>query len=179
VTAVVLREPRPGDGAALARMAEENAAYYAEQFPDDFRVPDEEGRAAFMEPAPEENTETSLALVAELDGKVAGYLEAQIEPPLESARYQSNPELGERRLFINYVGTRPQFWRRGVATKLVEAAEEWGRARGATIALCDTYLDSPVSLPFWEQRMGYRRRSVRLTKRLGAQFASVDGTASD
>ena len=166
MTAVVLREPRPGDGAALARMAEENASYYAERFPQDFRVPDEEGRVEFMEPAPGESTETFLALVAELDGELVGYLEAELLPPLETARYQSNPELGERRLFINYVGTRPQFWRRGVATKLVQAAEEWGRERGATIALCDTYLDSPVSLPFWEERMGYRRRSVRLTKRL-------------
>jgi hypothetical protein len=29
-----------------------------------------------------------------------------------------------------------------------------------------TYLESPVSIPFWEQRMGYRRRSVKFTKRL-------------
>ena len=167
MTAVVLREPRPGDGASLARMSEENASYYVERFPEDFRVPDEEGRAEFMEPGAEENTDTALALVAELDGDLAGYLEAQLLPPLDSARYQSNPELGEPSLYINYVATRPKFWRRGVATKLVEAAEEWGRERGATIAVCDTYLESPVSLPFWEERMGYRRRSVRLHKRLG------------
>jgi len=29
-----------------------------------------------------------------------------------------------------------------------------------------TYLDSPVAIPFWEQRMGYRRRMVIFAKRL-------------
>jgi ribosomal protein S18 acetylase RimI-like enzyme len=167
VTAVVLREPRPGDGAALAELSEENAAYYAERFPEDFRIPDEEGRVEFSEPGAEENTETALALVAELDDEVAGYLAAELLPPLDSARYQWNPELGEARLYINFVATRPKFWRRGVATQLVEAAEEWGRKRGATLAVCETYLESPVAIPFWEERMGYRRRSVRLRKRLG------------
>jgi len=162
----VVRKARPGDGPALAELSLENTAYYAELLPGDFRVPDEEGLAEFMEPGPEENTETALALVAELDGELAGYLEAQLQPPLESARYQSAPEFGETRLFVNYVGTRRKFWRRGVATSLVEAAEEWGRERGATVAACDTHLESPVSLPFWEQRMGYGRRSVRLRKRL-------------
>ena len=107
-----------------------------------------------------------LSLVAEVDGEVVGSLEAELVPPLESARYQMVPELGQTRLFINYVGTAQPHWRRGVATRLVEAAEAWGRSAGATIALCDTYLGSPVSLPFWEQRMGYSPRSVRLRKSL-------------
>jgi GNAT superfamily N-acetyltransferase len=57
-------------------------------------------------------------------------------------------------------------WRRGVATALVLAAEEWGRAGGATVVLCDTWPESPVSLPFWTRRMGYATRPVRLRKRL-------------
>jgi hypothetical protein len=34
------------------------------------------------------------------------------------------------------------------------------------VAVTDTYLDSPLSIPFWERRMGYRRRSVNLVKPL-------------
>jgi GNAT superfamily N-acetyltransferase len=56
--------------------------------------------------------------------------------------------------------------RRGVATALVETAEAWGRERGATVALCDTWTESPVSLPFWEEHMRYEGRSLRLRKRL-------------
>ena len=107
-----------------------------------------------------------LALVAEVDGELAGYLEAQLQPPLESARWQSGPDLAQTRLFLNAVGTAPEFQRRGVATRLVEAAEAWGREHGATVAVCDTWLESPFSVPFWTERMGYERRAVILRKRL-------------
>jgi hypothetical protein len=39
----------------------------------------------------------------------------------------------------------------------MEAVEEWARSRGAVIALVDTYIKSPLSMPFYEQRMGYSR----------------------
>ena len=137
--------------------------------PHHFRLPDEEGLVEFCEPGPEENTETALALVAEVDGEIAGSLEAQLLPPVESARYQIVPDLGTTRLLVNSVSTLPRFWRRGVASRLVEAAEEWGRARGAAVAVCDTYHGSPVSLPFWEERMGYERRSLAFRKPLASR----------
>jgi len=167
VEPVRIRKPRPGDGPALARMHRANAAYYASLAPDLFRVPDEEGQEEFCEPRPEDNDgETTFAAVAEVGGELAGYLEARIEPPLDSARWQSNPDLAQPRLYINYVGTADAFKRRGVATKLVEAAEDWGRARGAAVAVCDTWLGSELSMPFWELRMGYTRKSVIFRKQL-------------
>ena len=69
-------------------------------------------------------------------------------------------------LFVNAVLTATAFRRRGVATRLVERAEEWGREQGADVALLDTWADSPVSVPFWERRMGYGRRSIVFRKRL-------------
>jgi GNAT superfamily N-acetyltransferase len=163
---IVVRQARAGDGPGLARLHRENAEYYVRLAPHHFRVPDEAGFEEFCDPGPEENTETALALVAEVGGELAGYLEAQLLPPLESARYQILPDLGVTRLYVNSVGTSPRFWRRGVASRLVEAAEEWGRARGAAVAVCDTYHGSPVSLPFWEERMGYERRSIAFRKPL-------------
>jgi hypothetical protein len=53
----------------------------------------------------------------------------------------------------------------GVATALVEASEEWGRAHGA-VAVLDTYVHSDVSMPFWEQRMGYAPQSMIVQKSL-------------
>ena len=131
-------------------------------------IPDEEeGFAEFLESDEEwRSAPDNLALVAEVDGEVAGYLEASIQPPLESAQWQGQRDLAATRLYINYVGTRDAFKRRGVATRLVEEAEAWGRSKGATVALCDTYIDSPMSVPFWEERMGYKRRSIRLRKPL-------------
>jgi len=58
------------------------------------------------------------------------------------------------------------FRRQGVGARLMAALENWGRERGATVALLDTYPESALSLPFFQERMGYRRRSVRLIKQL-------------
>lgn len=41
-----------------------------------------------------------------------------------------------------------------------------GRAQGADIVRLDTYANSPVSVPFYEDRMGYQRRSVVFEKQL-------------
>lgn len=163
---IPIRKPRQGDGTAIARMMRENAAYYARLAPDLFRIPDVEGADGFAGPKPGDNPETALALVAEIDGEVAGYLEARLEPPLESARWQNQPELGTTRLFINFVETAPKHQRRGVATRLVDAAEAWGRDRGASAAVCDTWIDSPLSMPFWRHRMGYVPRGVIFRKTL-------------
>jgi hypothetical protein len=32
--------------------------------------------------------------------------------------------------------------------------------------ICETWIDSPLSKPFWERRMGYERRAVVLRKPL-------------
>jgi GNAT superfamily N-acetyltransferase len=162
---IIVRAARPGDGAGIARCHLDSAVYYTALAPELFRLPDEDGLLEFVEPS-EEPAEDVLELVAELDGEVAGHLEARIDPPLDSARYQLVSSVGEKRLFINALATAEAFKRRGVGTRLVEAAEQWGRERGATIALLDTWVDSPSSVPFWEQGLGYARRSIIFSKRL-------------
>jgi GNAT superfamily N-acetyltransferase len=71
-----------------------------------------------------------------------------------------------RRVHVEALGTADGYQRRGLATQLVEAVEAWARERGVRAISAETYLDSPASIPFWERRMGYRRRSVKFTKRL-------------
>jgi len=46
-------------------------------------------------------------------------------------------------------------------------AEAWGRDRGAHVARLGTYAHSPVSVPFYENRMGYERRAIIFQKNLG------------
>ncbi len=158
---------RPGDGDALAQIILENSGYYAELAPDYFKQATAEGLVEFVESDDEwRAAPDNFARVADVDGEVAGYVEATIQPPLETARWQSQRDLAAPRLFIGFVQTADRFKRIGVATKLVEAAEEWGRQRGAKVAVCDTYIDSPMSVPFWETRMGYTRRAVVLRKEL-------------
>jgi len=45
-------------------------------------------------------------------------------------------------------------------------AESWGRDRGASMVRLDTYVHSPVSVPFYERHMGYQRQSIHFAKEL-------------
>ena len=164
---VVIRDAQAGDAAGIAALYRQNAAVYARMAPDLFRAPDTEGLVDYLASDTEWRADPSnLAVVAEIGEEIAGFLEASVQPPMPTARWQGSIDVGETRLFINFVGTSPHYHRRGVATRLVQAAEEWGRAKGATTATCDTWIDSPLSMPFWESRMGYQRKNVIFRKRL-------------
>jgi len=112
------------DAAGIASISRENGVYYAQLAPERFRVPDADGLEEFIRDDEEWRARPdSIALVAEVEGDVAGYLEASLQPPLDSARWQSQRDLAETRLFINFVGTADRYKRQGVATLLVQAAE--------------------------------------------------------
>jgi hypothetical protein len=49
---------------------------------------------------------------------------------------------------------------------LCKQQRTWGRERGALVAVCDTFIESPLSVPFWERRMGYKRRAIIFRNRL-------------
>jgi GNAT superfamily N-acetyltransferase len=161
-----IRKATRGDGAAIAKVHRDSAAYYVGLAPELFRTPDDDGLVAFAEPGPDDNSSTTLFIVAEVDDEIVGHLYAEVIAPDDSDRFQSTSDLQETRLFIQALAVLQSHWRQGIASALVEAAEAWGRERGATVALCDTWTGSPVSLPFWEQHMKYEGRSIRLRKRL-------------
>ena len=67
--------------------------------------------------------------------------------------------------------SRRQAEGKAVGARLVEAAEAWGRAAGATIAETTTYHGSPLSVSFWGEHMSYEELSVNLRKALLPQPA--------
>jgi GNAT superfamily N-acetyltransferase len=156
---VIVRPVAPGDEAALTRIHAEMGAYYAGLAPEQFQVP---APAALELPADEQ----TLWLVAVLDGEVAATVVARVLAPEPGADEQILADLGRTRLVVDYLATAEAHRRGGIATRLVDAAEAWGRERGATVAETSTFADSPLSRPFWERRMGYAVRSVKLHKRL-------------
>ncbi len=164
---VEIRAARSGDGPGLARIWLDNARYYVTLFPCDFRVPEEDGLVDWFEASLARRPEGSaLELVAVVDGAVAAFVYARLVEPDEHANRQMLADHPYRRVHVEALGTADDFQRHGLATQLVEAVEAWARDRGARVISAETHLDSPVSIPFWELRMGYRRRSVKLTKRL-------------
>jgi hypothetical protein len=95
---VVVRRFQPGDGLGISRISLENGAYYARIAPEHFKQPDAEGLAEMIEEDPEwRESDANLALVAEVTGEVAGYLEASVQPPMETARWQSQSDLADPR----------------------------------------------------------------------------------
>ncbi len=163
---ITVREAQPGDGEALTRIHAEVAQYHVDLAPPDFHMSILDGVSEELDGEVVATAGATLRLVAEAEGEVAGALVARLLPPKAGAKRQITPELGETRLHIEYLATAAASRRRGVGTRLVEAAEAWGRSVGATIAETPTYHGSPLSVPFWEERMGYQEPSVNLRKPL-------------
>ena len=164
---LALRPPRPGDGPGLARCWLDAGASYAALNPTLFQVP----AAAGLAPSLEDRflhlaANDALVLVADTAGHVVGYLIATIAQPSPRAALDASRDAGLVRLVIDALIVRNASRYQGIGTQLMEAAEQWGRGRGATIALLETYVDSPLSVPFYEQHLGYSRRALRFRKDL-------------
>jgi GNAT superfamily N-acetyltransferase len=148
---ISVREAQPADAEGLARVHADVARYYDERGPHYF----DGGQ---------------LRLVAEVEGEVVGALSARLLEPVTvggDARGEA-----EKRLRIDYLATAPASRRAGIGTRLVEAAESWGRRVGATIAETTAFRGSALSIPFWEDRMGYEELPMSLEKRLDVPSTS-------
>jgi GNAT superfamily N-acetyltransferase len=167
---ILIRPSQAGDGAGMARTWLDVATYYTQLDPARFRVPDEEGLAEWFE---EESVQVvvpphAFQRVAAHEGQVVGFILAFARPPVAHATRQFLRDVGVTRLEIAALVVQQAYWRHGIGRQLLVAAEEWGRAQGAVIVTLDTYHASPVSVPFYEQRMGYERTSLAFQKEIGA-----------
>jgi len=148
------------------------ASYYADLDPVHFQVPAAAGLAEGWDEALGEASDDSranllrLVAEAEADGQVIGWLSAHIERPHPNAAAQLTREPGWTRLVVDALIVGREHWRRGAGKALLESAEAWGREQGAKVVRLDTYAGSPVSVPFYEERMGYQRRSITFQKTL-------------
>jgi GNAT superfamily N-acetyltransferase len=141
---ISVRDAQPGDADALARVHADVARYY-----------DERGTHYF--------NGGQLRLVAEIEGEVVGALTARLLEPVTAGDGRGD---AETRLRIDYLATAAASRRAGIGTRLVQAAENWGRKVGATVAETTAFRGSALSIPFWEDRMGYEELPMSLEKRL-------------
>lgn len=166
INEVSIRRPRPGDGAGMARAWLDAGVYYASRYPDLFQIPETEGLAAMLESwALGVSSEDTCVLVAEADGQVVGFIQAVVEQPITNAAYQFVREPGQIRATINVIVVAAAYRCRRIGTRLMQAAEEWARTRGAAVLLLDTFIESDLSIPFYEH-LAYRRRAVHFGKSL-------------
>ncbi|HEY3952025.1 MAG TPA: GNAT family N-acetyltransferase [Streptosporangiaceae bacterium] len=164
--AVTIRDARAGDAEAVAGAWLDAADFYAGLEPRVFQIPRADGLSDVWRESLTSDAADALHLVAELDGQVIGYLVAQLAAPEPGADFQLTRDQSWTRLMIEVLVVRQEHWRLGAGAALLTAAEEWGRELGARMVRLDTYAHSPVSVPFYEQRMGYRRRAIIFEKPL-------------
>jgi GNAT superfamily N-acetyltransferase len=107
--------------------------YYTALDPERFQLPDDRGLVEWVEAQlPESQADDALWLVAEVDGRVVGEVEARVERPSDGAARQILRELGSARLLVNALLVDEPYRRKGIGTALMRAAEDWGMSRGAT-----------------------------------------------
>jgi GNAT superfamily N-acetyltransferase len=163
---VAIRHARPGDGDGLARIWVDMCDYYADLAPEHFQLPRSEELSEWFADVTADVPEDAISLVGEADGRIVGWIWAHILAPRDDAQHQLLRELAERRLVVEALVVERPSWRRGIGTRLMRAVEDWASAKGATLSTVETYVRSPVSMPFYEQGMGYAQRRVTFQKRL-------------
>lgn len=149
----LLRAPRAGDGEGLARCWLDAGTYYAAVNPDLFQIPEADGRE-LEEWALSKMSEDTFVVVVEGDNEVIGFAVAMLHHPSPAAAKNFVRELSQTRAFVDILVVQTAYRRRGVGTRLMEAVEEWARGKGASVMLIDTYIDSELSVPCYERRMG-------------------------
>ncbi len=162
-TTIILRVPRIGDGEGLARCWLDAGTHYAAVNPDLFQVPEADGQD-LEKWALNKASDDTYVLVAEGDDQVIGFAVAVLQHPSPAAAKNFVRELSQTRVIVDILVVQTAYRRQGIGTRLMEAVEEWARSKGARVMLIDTYIESALSVPFYEQRMGYKRRAVRFRK---------------
>lgn len=142
--------------------------YYTEIDSDQFQLPAQEGLADWFErlhanPAPDR-----MVLVGCVQEDVAGFVSAVLQSPEPDAHWELLSHLGQPRVFVEALVVAERHRRRGVGTALMTAVERWAWQHRATSVYLRTNLRSPLSVSFYEHRMGYTRDGVVFRKRLPA-----------
>jgi GNAT superfamily N-acetyltransferase len=161
-----LRKVRDGDADDLAAAWRDHSAVYADLDPDAFGVPDAAGLGAWLVDslASQADPDRRLVLVADIDGRAVGFLVAAVIPPHGAADRQAQRDLVRPRVQVEALAVRRQHWRQGVGSRLLRAAEDWARNRGAVTIGAQAHIRGPAR-EFLDAR-GYAPQAVVLSKRL-------------
>ncbi len=161
-----VRVAGPGDGERIASAWLDAGAYYAALDPDYVMTPAATELAELWDAVVSTDDPASLAMVAERDDRVIGWLLARYVPAEDDEPGHDSARRPGGLLMVDLLVVERSHWRQGAGVALMNAAETWGSAKGARTARLGTDARSPVSVPFYEQRMGYQRHTVIFQKPL-------------
>jgi GNAT superfamily N-acetyltransferase len=174
-----LRKVRDTDADDLAQAWRDQSMVYAALAPDVFGVPSGDGLGAWLVDglASQADPDRRLVLVADIDGRAVGFLVAAVVAAHAAADRQMQRALSRPRVQIEALAVQRAHWRGGVGRRLLVAAEDWARNRGATEISAQAYIEGPAQ-PFLGA-LGYTPQAAVLGKRLSPVQSPDDATGNN
>jgi GNAT superfamily N-acetyltransferase len=162
-----IRPAQEKDAADLAELWIEFGRYYVDRNPRQYQEPKRDGLLEWFRRQLDEAANKDQAwLVAEGSHRLVGSIHGQVWRPSDDAEWQLVREVGEVVLKVNHLIVTESDRRRGIGRALMDTVEAWGVSRGATQAVVISTADSPSSVPFYEDGMGYWRKTIGFWKSL-------------
>jgi ribosomal protein S18 acetylase RimI-like enzyme len=110
---------------------------------------------------PQDSADAAV-LVAEVDGRVAGFVQVLLRRPPEQPSMIRPRLLG----YVRELGVAEDARGSGLGSQLLVAAEAWACLAGAQAMMVDTGAKNSQAQRFYRARMGYRDIGVMLIKPL-------------
>ena len=162
-----IRPLAAGDGEGCAGAWLDAARFYTAMDPDSFQIPAEDGLADWFEQYNTADDPNALRLAAMVRDELAGFVMAELQAPLPDANRQMVRAVTCASVYVSALIVAERYSRSGIGTALMTEVERWATSRGAHLVSLDTNLRSPLSVPFYENRMGYTRHAVIFRKAVG------------
>ena len=161
--AITIRLAVSADAEGIAKTFLESAEHHARLDPQRYSVPEFDMIAARYREGRQHPTGaggTTITLVAELGGQVAGFVDARLE---------QSPDPMHREItycHISEIAVSSRHQNQGIGGRLLRAAEDWGRLHRAEFASLEYLAVNTRASEFYRQRMSYREASITAIKRL-------------
>jgi len=160
---LVIRLAVSQDADGIARVFMESAEYHASLDAERYSVPAFETISARYREGrqhPPDAGAEAVTFVAELSGDVVGFIDARLE---------RSPDAMHRDMIychIAEIAVSHRHQNQGIGGRLLQAAEDWGRRRGAEFASLEYHAANTRAGAFYQRRMRYRVVSITAIKRL-------------
>jgi GNAT superfamily N-acetyltransferase len=159
-----IRPATSRDADDIAQVYIDSAQHHAEIDPDRYYIPTppvvvERYRRGGQHP-PGTDVTTAVTLVAELDGRIVGFADVRLVRPLDAMH---RPDVA---CYVSELAVAAAHRSHGIGERLLSAAEDWGRARGAVWSFLEYNALNPRAARFYHERMGYRTMAVTAGKKL-------------
>jgi len=147
-----IRPAVPGDAEEIARRFVESAVFHA-GFDDRYTPPDFAAIAARYKEGKQHLSAKpgqAITLVAEVEGEIAGFVDARLERSCDPMHRDLEY------CYIADIAVSPQYRKKGIGTRLIRAAERWGREQGAEFASLEYHIANTGAGRFYRRQLSYR-----------------------